>query len=388
MKNFDIVVVGAGILGIAHAYHCLEAGYKVALVERNAYPMDATVRNFGQVVPSGFGSKWQMYGRESLRIYKEFQSKTDLTIRQEGTVYLASDEAEERLINELRAINQKNGYTSHLLTHKECIDKYSGVRPDYVRAGLFFPEEVVVDPRMMAKRLIDYLVSERGLSYFPNTPICQIEKKDKVVMTSKREIQFSADKVFLCCGAEFESLYPQLFAASDIKLVKIQMMETLPQTSVNILGAILTGWTIRRYEAFQECPSYAEIKAKEDAEDYQRVNGVHILFKQSLDGSVIIGDSHHYKSVRDGVRMDYMNDAELNEYMLYEAKKIYQLDTWSLRNVWYGIYSQREDSDIFNETIDGDIHIVTAIGGKGMSGSLGYAQENVQTILSQNTTMI
>lgn len=79
MENkFDLIVIGGGILGTFHAYHALEKGLKVAIIEKDKFPQGATVRNFGQVVPSGMNTKWQSFGRESLRIYKEIQQKFDI----------------------------------------------------------------------------------------------------------------------------------------------------------------------------------------------------------------------------------------------------------------------------------------------------------------------
>lgn len=63
-NNYDLLVVGGGVLGTFHAYHALQRGLKVALIEKDARPQSATVRNFGQVVPSGMNQKWQNFGRE------------------------------------------------------------------------------------------------------------------------------------------------------------------------------------------------------------------------------------------------------------------------------------------------------------------------------------
>jgi glycine/D-amino acid oxidase-like deaminating enzyme len=79
--KFDLIVVGGGILGTFHAYHALKKGLKVALLEKNSVPQGATVRNFGQVVPSGMDLKWQNFGRESLAMYNELQFQADLTVR-------------------------------------------------------------------------------------------------------------------------------------------------------------------------------------------------------------------------------------------------------------------------------------------------------------------
>lgn len=78
---YDLIVVGGGVLGTFHAFHALKKGLKVAIIEKDKMPISATVKNFGQVVPSGMDSKWQAYGRESLLIYKEIQSQFDISIR-------------------------------------------------------------------------------------------------------------------------------------------------------------------------------------------------------------------------------------------------------------------------------------------------------------------
>lgn len=382
---FDVVIVGGGILGVSHAYHCLQAGLKVAILERDGAPQGASVRNFGQVVPSGFGATWQQLGRKSLECYKEIQAKADISVRQEGTIYVASDESEEQLLQELAEINKGNDYTSQLLSQEECLARYPLLKSCYVRCGLLFPEEVIVDPSVAVNRITDYCKDMLGLAYFSRHAVVEISQgSDRVhVFTSAGRI-FTANKVLVCSGSDFSTLYPELFRTSPIRLVKLQMMDTVPQKQARLQGSLLTGWTIRRYESFKECPSYAEIKAKEDAFSFQREHGIHILFKQSPDGSVIIGDSHHYAPVDQPELVDYKTDSEINNFMLSQAQRIVDLDDWRIRRTWLGFYSETTQGDIFNTTIGNNIHIVTAIGGKGMTGALGYAAKHISEILSIN----
>jgi glycine/D-amino acid oxidase-like deaminating enzyme len=48
-QKCDDVVVGAGILGLAHAYHLAKRGRRVVVVERSPKAMGASVRNFGML---------------------------------------------------------------------------------------------------------------------------------------------------------------------------------------------------------------------------------------------------------------------------------------------------------------------------------------------------
>lgn len=382
--QYDLIVVGGGVLGTFHAYHALKMGLKVAVIEKDKMPKSATIQNFGQVVPSGMDSKWQAYGRESLAIYKEIQSQFDISIRQNGSVYLASNDEELHLIEELSQINKANRYDSILLTKQECLDKYSGLRSDYVKGGLFFPDEVTVEPRTMIYRLQEYMVQYLGLKLITNTAILNCESTpENVIVESASKESFFAKKVIICNGSEFKNLYPELFFNSDLEVSKLQMLQTKPQKNYKLDGSILTGLSIRRYESFYECPSFKAIKAKEDPESLEKKWGVHILFKQAVDGSVILGDSHQYASAKNVDDLGFNLDMDIDNFMIEEAKKIIDLPTYEIQSRWFGTYSQCKTKDVFEHTIDENIHIITGIGGKGMTGSAGFSKENITKIFNK-----
>lgn len=382
-RRFDAVIVGGGILGTFHAYHALELGLRVCLVEKDLFARGATTQNFGQVVPSGMNGKWQQFGRESLRIYKEIQARFDIGVRAQGTVYLASDQEEEQLLLELRDINQGHDYPSNMLTKAQCLERFPGLREDYVRAGLFFPGELTVEPRTMIHRLQEFLKKEKGLHIKTGFPVISCEREGEwTKVRSSTQEGLWAKKVIICNGSEFKMLYPDLFAGSDLEVSKLQMMQTVPQGNHRLPGSILSGWSIRRYEAFQECPSFAQIKAREDVDSPQRKWGVHILFKQAIDGSVILGDSHQYAAAERVEELGYDLDMQIDHFMVEEAKKIIQLPSYEIRNRWYGMYAQCRTADLYHNTLDGCIHIITGIGGKGMTGSAGFAKDSTAKIFN------
>jgi FAD dependent oxidoreductase TIGR03364 len=381
-NHFDCLVIGGGVLGTFHAYHAMKRGLKVALIEKGRRPQGATVRNFGQVVPSGMDRKWQQYGRESLRIYSELQTQIDLTIRNEGTIYFASDEEEETLLVELSEINKQENYASRILSRQECLKQYPGLKSDYVRAGLYFPEELIIEPEVMINRLQDYL-AEKGVDiHFGTLALSCDVNGGKVEVACAGNKNFTANKVIICNGSDLDTLFPEIFAQSDLEVVKLQMMQTVPQQNFNIKGAVLSGLSVRRYESFRECPSYQLIKEKEDVDSQVKKWGVHILFKQTLDGSVIIGDSHHYASPTKQDELGFDLDMDIDEFIMKEARRIYELPDDRIKYRWYGVYVQCRQKDIFQKTIDQHIHIVTGIGGKGMTGSAGFSKAHIDHILN------
>lgn len=381
--HYDVIIVGAGALGSFHAYHACKKGWKVLLLEKDWQPQEATVRNFGQVVPSGMSrGKWQQYGRRSLEIYQSLQNKFDISVRRQGSVYIASDETELTLINELRDINRKEGYPSMLLKKEDCLHKYPGLKADYCQGALFFPEEVTVEPRTMIHRVIAYMQEQLSLTYQPNTLVTFCDfVNGKCIAEDNLGRSYTSNKVVICNGRDFRNLFPQVFYESDIEVSKLQMMKTIPQPGYELKGSILTGLSIRRYESFHECPSYQKLNAG-DINASCKKWGIHILFKQAIDGSVIIGDSHEYADAREQDKLGFDVNQEINDIIIEEAKRIFDLPTWQIAASWNGYYGQSKSHDVFRKEVAPNIHVVTAIGGKGMTASAGLAEESIQFISS------
>ncbi|QTE21323.1 TIGR03364 family FAD-dependent oxidoreductase [Polaribacter cellanae] len=382
-NKYDLIIVGGGVLGTFHAFHALKKGFSVAILEKNSKPQGATVRNFGQVVPSGMNQKWQNYGRKSLEIYKSIQQEFDISIRQNGTIYIASNDEEVQLIEELHQINKNNNYSSRILTKQQCLEKYNGLKSSYCKAGLFFPEEVTVEPTKMIHALHSFMIKTLKATIIYNTTIVNVEEQNEetVAITSEGK-KYSATKTIICNGSDFKALFPIIYNQSDLIVSKLQIMQTKPQKNYKLNGSILAGLTIRRYEAFEECASWKTIKANENPESFENKFGVHILFKQATDGSVILGDSHEYATAKEIDNLGFDLNMDIDNFMIKEAKKIIDLPTYEIQQRWAGFYSQCKNTDIFERSIGKNIHIITGIGGKGMTGSAGFSEENLQKILN------
>ncbi|GAB4017022.1 TIGR03364 family FAD-dependent oxidoreductase [Spirosoma koreense] len=378
MPAYDLIIIGAGALGTFHAYHAAKAGQRVLLLEKDRYPIGATVRNFGQVVPSGLAGRWFDYGRRSLEIYRQIQQETDLTVRQNGTIYIASDADEWMLANELHDRYQPIGYPSELLSKAQCLAKYPSLRPDYVQGGIFFPQEMSVEPEQMIHRLIAYVQRKFGVDYRPGSAVTDVASGSAgVTVTLSNRQRFQAGQVLLCGGHEVRLLFPDVLAQAGLVVSKLQMLLVEPVAGLQLPGNILTGLTIRRYEAFQECPSYAALQTPEHLAELKKW-GIHILFKQAIDGSIIVGDSHEYADATEAEDLGYHTQDYINELMLAEARRIVSFPL-TVRKTWAGFYSQTKN-EIFEYAVDPTIRIITGVGGKGMSSGAGYAEASIEQL--------
>jgi FAD dependent oxidoreductase TIGR03364 len=383
MKKYDLIVIGGGNLGTFHAYHALLKGKTVLMIEKDAEPIEATVRNFGQIVPSGQAlENWFEYGRESLAIYKNIQSKFDITVRQNGSYYFASDDQEMTLLEETRALFKLENYSSTLLNRKSCYERFQNLNTDYYKGGLFFPEEISVEPRTMVHRVRQMLIQDFGLDFLNNTLVknCEVENGICKIQTADNQT-FYSEKVALCSGYEFKILFPEIFKASQMKICKLNMMQTFPMPEVKLNGNILSGLSIRRYDSFKSCSSYKNLITPEWQKPYQQW-GIHLLFKQAINGSIIIGDSHEYADTDENAKLPLGIDMEINCLILKEAKRIMNLPDWKIQNYWAGYYAQSADGGVFEHQISNKIFISTGIGGKGMTTGAGYSRKRIEDIFA------
>jgi D-hydroxyproline dehydrogenase subunit beta len=379
MKNFDVIVVGGGIMGAFHAFHAAKLGKSVLILEKDNYPVSSTVRNFGQAVPSGSSGRWFDFGRRSLEIYQDIQQKFDISVRKNGTLYVASDETEWTLVNELFSIHQAKNYNCVLYSKRQCLEQYPELRSEYVKGGIYYPNEVSVEPNLLIFKILDYLQEQFKVSYKPNCAVidCQENNGKTEVTTANRE-KYSADKIIICSGYVFNLLYPQIYTQSGLIVSKLQMLQTVSMKNISLKGNILTGLSIRRYESFEECPSYKNSTIPEHYTELKKW-GIHILFKQAIDGSIIIGDSHEYAPVGKTDELGFDTKDYVNKLMLKEAERIVSFPVNQIARTWAGFYAQHPD-EIFEYNISPNIHIFTGIGGKGMTTSAGYAEANIRRL--------
>lgn len=383
MDKYDLIVVGGGILGTFHAYHALNRGLHVLLLEKDNYPVGATVRNFGQAVPSGMEGQWFRYGVRGLEVYQEIQQQFDISVRRNGSVYIASDDDEVQLLHELKAHYDTVGYPCELLTQQTIASKYPPIRASYAREALFFPQEISVEPNQMIYRLHAYMKAHYPrftLCY--NTPAvsCSEGSAGAEVGTSSGR-KYLGERVVICSGNEVKLLFPELYSKSGQVVSKLQMMRTLPMPHVQLEGNILTGLTIRRYESFEAyCPSFKTTPTPEHYREL-KARGIHILFKKATDGSIIIGDSHDYADTDHLDDLGFGLDEHVNELMLAEAERIVDFDVRKVAVKWAGYYPQHNDN-IVEIAASENIFIRTAIGGKGMTAGIGYTEASLNALLA------
>ncbi|MGH7925644.1 MAG: TIGR03364 family FAD-dependent oxidoreductase, partial [Candidatus Binatus sp.] len=293
-RKADVAVVGAGILGLAHAYFAAKRGRAVVVFERNPKARGASVRNFGMIWPIGqkAGVVHQMATR-SRQIWQEILDAAELQYRPTGSLHVVYHQDEADVAREFAERAPGHGYTCTWLSPAEVSKKSQCVNPKGLLGGIWSPTELTVDPRDILARLPAFLTGKFGVQFRFGTAVRSIQ----LPRVEAGAETWNATQAVVCGGDDFETLFPELFAASGIDRCKLQMMRTAPQKSGWELGpSLAAGLTLRFYPAFEICtatlPKYKERIAREMV-DYDRF-AIHTLVSQTADGALTLGDSHEY----------------------------------------------------------------------------------------------
>lgn len=375
-KRYDVAIVGAGILGSFAAYHAWRKGLSVLLLEAGATPRGATVRNFGQVVPSGQDlNGWRQLGMRSLALYKEVANAFKLPIQEQGSLYVASDEAECELLQELAEFDAVMEYQSEQWNVKQCLNKVPCLKTSYAKLGLYYPQEISVDSDVFLPLFIKKLGSQENVSYRYGSSVTAIESNDEgVQLTLSDKTELDAGQAIVCSGHYLNRLLPLAGTVPQLTIARLQMLASSAISARLVSGNLLTGLSIRRYPAFKSCSSYQAINTPEHLQALE-AEGIHILIKQSQNGELIIGDSHQYYKACESDSLDFHMDESVNQLILNELKRIVDIPDLAINRAWNGYYSQLEPQGVYANTLDTNIHVVTGIGGKGMSTGPGLMEK-------------
>ena len=372
-RNVDVVIVGAGILGLAHAYFAAKRGRSVVVFERTPKAQGASVRNFGMIWPigqrAGIAHQMAMSSRE---IWNEILDTAALPYRPTGSLHVLYHQDEADVAREFVERAPTLGYKCSWLSRDEALKKSNAINPAGLLGAIWSPTELTVDPRLILAKLPAFLSEKFGVQFRFGTAVRSIQLPSIEAGSETWE----AEQAIVCSGDDFETLYPQLFASAGIDRCKLQMMRTAPQSCGWELGpALAAGLTLRFYPAFELCtstlPAYKKRVAREMA-DYDRF-AIHTLVSQTADGALTLGDSHEY-----GLDVDVFNKSEIDELVMKNIGTFLIAPDLSIAQRWYGVYSKHPDKPWIVIDAAPGVRIVTAVGGSGMTLSFGLAEQMVR----------
>lgn len=365
-QEYDVAIVGGGIVGLAHAWMAARRNLRVVLLDRSAVAEGASVRNFGMIWPIGQPAG-ELYATalRSRELWLELGVQGVLPVEECGSLHLAHRP------DELAVLEEFCGLATHdcrILTADETIQRSPLANPDHLLGALESLTELRVNPRIASAQIAGWLTDTRNVKCCFQTAVTQINGHTLHASDGRT---CHAERIVVCSGSDLQTLYPHVFQSSGLKLCKLQMLKASTRaTPHRSTMHIASGLTLRHYTSFRACPSLNQLceRVAEETPELDRF-GIHVMASQFPNGDVILGDSHEY-----GAEITPFDQPEIDELMLRELRKVIQLEDWGLCERWHGIYAKHPHLPVFEAAPESGVQIFVGPGGAGMTMSFGLAE--------------
>lgn len=369
---YDIVIAGAGIVGLAHAYEAARRGLSVAVVEKDSRCVGASIRNFGFITISGQaqGDTWRR-ARYSRDIWNSIAPDAGIEVVHRGS-WIACQRPEA--IEVARAFLQSEMGVGCKLYQKPDFPQLLAEHPDAnsllledILGVLHSPLELRVESRTAIEKLAHWLEERWNVQFFWNTEVLGIRKPG--VQTSSGPI--CADRVLLCCGGSLSGIAKTALADYDLKLCTLQMLRVRPAPGFRLPGSVMTDNSLARYSGWAELPEAEKLKAciKSEMPEYLEA-GIHLIAVQSADGSLIVGDSHVYSDSE-----TVFSSAEVDHLILNLARSVLDIGQAEIVERWVGTYPVWQGGDALIHRLSPRECIAVVTSGTGASTAFGLARD-------------
>jgi FAD dependent oxidoreductase TIGR03364 len=373
MIRFDLAVVGAGILGLAHALAALRRGLSVVVLDREDRAIGASVRNFGFVTVTGqeAGDCWRRAMR-SRDVWEEVAPKAGIAVEHQGLLVVAQRPEAMTCLEAFARTDM--GRDCRLLTAEATRDAHGAIlsgRP--ISGGLCSPHERRVESREAIPKLAAWIES-CGATFLRKVLV-------KAVSPGKLETTaglIEARRIVVCPGDDMLTLYPEIIARHGITRCRLHMMKVMPARPFRLPCAVMSDQSLVRYLGYADLPESAAIKAVLQAEQPRVLaEGVHLIVVQGADGGLIVGDSHHYEWSPSPFQR-----AEVDQLILAELQAVLNVPGAEVTERWNGTYASGPKT-MMRERIDETTALTIVTSGTGASTAFAIGEETLAELFGE-----
>jgi FAD dependent oxidoreductase TIGR03364 len=238
---------------------------------------------------------------------------------------------------------------------------------EQVQAVLSSSIDLRVESREAIPKIAAWLAARLGVVFLRQTAV--LAAAPPRIETSRGVVEAGA--VVVCPGDDMVSLYPERIAKYQVTRCKLQMLR-LADPGFHLPGIVMSDLGLIRYPGYSALAEAAPLRASLEAEQGEHVkHGIHLIVVQNADGSLIVGDSHHYAATP-----DYFTDERIDQLILEEFSAATGRSPPAVRERWVGTYASA-DRTMFIDAPARDVRLVMITSGSGASTGFAIGEEVV-----------
>lgn len=373
--SYDLAVVGAGIVGLAHALAAARLGKRVVVIDRDAQANGASIRNFGFVTVTGQerGTVWRR-ARRSRDVWDEVGRAAGIPIEHRGLAMVARRPEALAVLDAFMKTEMAEG--CRLLGPSAARERLPMLAADGIAGALWSEIDLRVESREAIPRLAVFLAERYGVTFLRDTLVRAVEPPR--IETSAGLVE--AEACVVCPGDDFLTLFPERIASYGVTKCKLHMMR-LAAPGWTLPAAIMSDLGLVRYLGYAVLPEAAALKAQLEAEQADALaHGVHLIVVQSRDGSLVVGDSHHYGATPPPFAPEGVDAVILDEY-----RAVFRDPPPPAVERWTGIYASAPDRTMFVDRPSAAVRIAVVTSGTGASTAFAIGEEVVTDLFGSTS---
>jgi FAD dependent oxidoreductase TIGR03364 len=365
----DLVVVGAGIVGLAHAVDAARRGLSVVVLERDDRAVGASVQNFGHGCVTGQTGRAAAYADTARSTWLRLAKDAGFWLAETGAVVAARHDDELAVVTELA--DRRPGDV-RLLSRAELLDVIPLTAADVV-GGAHFTRDIRVDPRGAVGAIAGWLDGEPGVEVRFATNVVGVEPGSARTATGL----IHGRSIVVCLGHDVDRLFPAIAADAGVQRCSLHMLAVAAPGAARYEPAVLSGLSLLRYPAFAACRAAADVRARLQVQAPELLAaGMNLMFTQRPNGDVLIGDTHSYERTATPFR-----DEATDELVLRETARLLGVARLVVRQRWRGVYAAAADDFLVAAPLPG-VRVVSVTTGIGMTTAFGLAADVLDDLLS------
>jgi len=374
-KTYDLAIVGAGIIGLAHAYAAARRGKRVVVIDRDPRANGASIRNFGFITVTGQerGHSWSL-ARATRDTWAEIAPQAGIALAQKGLI-VTLRRPESMAVAEA-FLDTEMGEGCACFGASAFRDRYGEIAAPDALGALVSPHEVRVESRTALPKLAAWLTAVHGVTLLTDTAAYAVAPPR--IETSRGPLR--AEAAIVCPGDDFVTLFADRIAAYRPQKCRLSMLR-LASPGFRLPAPVMSDLSLVRYAGYAALPEAQALRRRLEAEQAAHLaNGVHLIVVQSEDGSLVVGDSHHYGDVPPPFA-----PAEAEACILDEFVRATGLQPPPVTERWVGIYASAEGRTYFIDAPYSDVRLVMVTSGTGASTGFGIAERTVADLFGSST---
>jgi len=202
MKNYDAIVIGAGVIGCASAYNLARAGYSVLIIERGEPACGASGGNLGQISLSDRTEPWHMkLAKSTIDCFKNDLSKDyDIELQISGGTVVLADEAQMAAAYEAVEDLAKHGIAAKVYLKEEIHTIEPNLNTEDLLGILHCPSEGKFNPFQVTLALLDR-AQQFGAEIVNHTNVTGFTMEgDKITAVQTDKGEYTAKWIVNCTG--------------------------------------------------------------------------------------------------------------------------------------------------------------------------------------------